>query len=232
MRQREVEIAKGRPTLPEALNDRASDIWEPLLVLAELAGGGWPELARQAAAALSGSAQEPSSPASLLFGDIRAVFEVCQDERLFSRDMVGVLNGLGDRPWREMRRGKPVTEMWLAMQLRPYGIRPKTIWIGSESAKGYERADFEEAFSRYVTAGAGMTNARGPMSKEAPNAKPGLTAERPENAEKQHGEGERHEFHESSRSESIQAQFEMLMDKLLAAASEPETEGEAGDYDI
>ena len=30
--------------------------------------------------------------------------------------------------------------------------RPKTIWIGTESAKGYERADFDDAFRRYLLA--------------------------------------------------------------------------------
>jgi len=204
VREREVEIAKARPTIPEALNDRAGDIWEPLFVLADLAGGEWPEMARQAAVALSGSAQEISSPASCLFGDIRVVFEACNDVRLFSRDMVGVLNGLGDRPWRELRRGKPVTEMWLAMQLRPYGIRPKTIWIGSESAKGYERADFEEAFSRYVPAGAGSSKV--PTADHAENADQEITNESANHAN-------------DSNQTKIQAQFAMLMEKLLAAAS-------------
>src|SRR6478609_7708388 len=32
-------IAKARPAIPSELGDRAADIWEPLLVLADLAGG-------------------------------------------------------------------------------------------------------------------------------------------------------------------------------------------------
>src|SRR6185503_12514756 len=35
-------IAAATPVLPESLNDRAGDIWEPLLALADLAGGVWP----------------------------------------------------------------------------------------------------------------------------------------------------------------------------------------------
>ena len=224
VREREVEIAKARPTIPEALNDRAGDIWEPLFALADLAGGEWPELARQAAVALSGSAQEVSSPASWLFGDIRVVFDACNDVRLFSRDMVGVLNGLGDRPWREMRRGKPVTEMWLAMQLRAYGIRPKTIWIGSESAKGYERADFEEAFSRYVPAGAGSSKSQAPSSKEAPTSNGDETTKRTETDEPAN--------HANNANETkVQAQFAMLMERLLTAANKPVAE-EKAEYDI
>lgn len=154
-------------------------------MLADIAGGDWPELARRAAITLSGSAQETASPAGLLFNDIRFVFEACGDDRIFSRELVGVMNGLGDRPWRELRRGKPLTEMWLAMQLRPYGIRPKTIWIGAESAKGYERPDFDDAFRRYAPPSA----LHPPPSALAP-----------------------------------QAQFALLMEKLLAAANKQGSE--------
>ncbi len=40
--------------------------------------------------------------------------------------------------------------LWLAQQLRPYGVRPKTLWIGGEAAKGYSEEDFTEVFRRYV----------------------------------------------------------------------------------
>jgi len=36
------EIATAKPQLPPELNDRAADIWEPLLVLADLAGATGP----------------------------------------------------------------------------------------------------------------------------------------------------------------------------------------------
>src|SRR5436853_1249408 len=44
------EIAAAEPGIPADLNDRAADIWEPLLALADLAGGEWPQAARAAAA--------------------------------------------------------------------------------------------------------------------------------------------------------------------------------------
>ena len=50
------EIANASPEAPPNMNDRAGDIWEPLLALADLAGRPWPELARQAAVALSANA--------------------------------------------------------------------------------------------------------------------------------------------------------------------------------
>jgi hypothetical protein len=46
-------LAVARPRLPEELSDRQQDVWEPLLAIADLAGGSWPERARAAAVALS-----------------------------------------------------------------------------------------------------------------------------------------------------------------------------------
>jgi Protein of unknown function (DUF3631) len=143
------EIGKARPVLPAVLNDRAGDIWEPLLVLADLAGGDWPQKARQAAEGLTSAAQE-SSPIGALLWDILLMFVKSERDRLFSRWMVAWLNEMPDRPWGEMRKGKAVDERWLAQQLRPYGIRSKTMWIEQEAAKGYENEDFLEVYRRYI----------------------------------------------------------------------------------
>lgn len=142
-------IASSMPELPLGLNDRAGDIWEPLLVLADLAGGAWPEKARQAAVALASNAQE-SSPIGALLLDILVCFVSSKSDRIFSRDLIGYLNEATRRPWSEVRNGKPVTELWLSQQLRPYGIRPRTIWIGEQQAKGYLQADFRDVFRRYI----------------------------------------------------------------------------------
>jgi hypothetical protein len=39
---------------------------------------------------------------------------------------------------------------WLALQLRPYGLRPRTIRIGDNVAKGYVLEEMLEVFERYV----------------------------------------------------------------------------------
>ena len=59
-------IAKAEPEMPAGLTNRSADIWEPLLALADLAGGGWPKLAREAAAGLTARAKEYSPIGSLL----------------------------------------------------------------------------------------------------------------------------------------------------------------------
>jgi hypothetical protein len=143
-------VASARPEIPSSLNDRAADIWEPLFVLADLAGGDWPDRARQAAVALTAAAHDSNPIASLLL-DIYLVFLVYKTERLFSRTLVeGLSARSADRPWSEARNGKQINELWLAQQLRPYGIRPRTIWIGQDHAKGYLLADFHETLQRYV----------------------------------------------------------------------------------
>lgn len=139
-------IRLGKPEVPSGLNDRAADIWEPLLVLAEIAGGDWPKLAREAAVKLSGYAEE-GSPTAELFFNIFLIHIQLETERMFSRELVKHLNAAAERPWEE--GGKPLTELRLSALLRPYEIRPRTVWIGEESAKGYLLADFREVVGRY-----------------------------------------------------------------------------------
>ena len=142
-------IAAATPHLPTALSDRAADIWEPLLALADLAGGHWPETARQAAVGLSVSAQQ-SNPIGSLLLDIFLVFNTRKAERMFTRDLVQSLNGFSDRPWMEVTNGKGITDRELSQQLRPYGIKPKALRIGELLLKGYVLADCLDAFRRYI----------------------------------------------------------------------------------
>jgi hypothetical protein len=149
----EEAIRAARPKAPAGLNNRAADVWEPLFVLADLAGGSWPERARLAAIELSARTEE-RNPINALLSDIMESFSIFQAERLFSRQLLDFLRQHENRPWAEARNGKPVTEIWLSQQLRPYGIRPRTMWIGEHAAKGYMREDFAEVFRRYLPKGA------------------------------------------------------------------------------
>lgn len=142
-------IGRHEPVIPEVLNDRAADIWEPLLTLAELAGRCWPELGRAAAIGLSASAVEQDFTTRLL-ADIEIVFEGYQSEKLFSRELVEGLLRLPERPWRELRRGGAVNELWLAEQLSRFGIHSRTIRIGGAVGRGYYVEDFRDTFGRYL----------------------------------------------------------------------------------
>jgi hypothetical protein len=142
-------IAQLKPQMPTCLNDRAADLWEPLLVLADLAGQGWPERGRKAAEVLTNDGGE-DGPIGSLFMDILLAFVSRKDPRLFSRGIVAALNQRADRPWRQMRNGKEIDELWLARQLAPYGIRSHTLRIEGVAAKGYTEADFVQVFRRYI----------------------------------------------------------------------------------
>src|SRR5262245_62789269 len=61
------------PNVPDLLNDRAADNGRPLLQIADLAGGTWPEDARRAACTLSGEDQDSAVNVELL-RDIRIAF--------------------------------------------------------------------------------------------------------------------------------------------------------------
>jgi putative DNA primase/helicase len=142
-------ITAARPAVPEGLHDRAGDIWEPLLALADLAGGGWPERARAAATGLTVTAQENNPIASLLL-DLLLLFVGGNFEKLQSRTLVEGLNAKEDRPWMALRTGNKIDELWLSRQLRPYGVRPKMLWMEGRTARGYCKEDFGEVFRRYI----------------------------------------------------------------------------------
>lgn len=139
---------------PSKLNDRAADNWRPLLAIADLAGGEWPELARQAAITVSGSSvNDDSSEREMLLADIRRVFQARKTDRLFSANVVSALVEMEDRPWPEWKRGLPLSAASLASLLKSFGIHPKKLRQGSETKQGYERKAFSDAFSRYLPAG-------------------------------------------------------------------------------
>ena len=52
--------ATFEPEMPAGITDRNADCWEPLLAIADVAGGDWPEQAREAAKYLTGAAGDES----------------------------------------------------------------------------------------------------------------------------------------------------------------------------
>jgi hypothetical protein len=138
------------PGIPEKLNDRAADVWEPLLAIADMAGRKWPAWARQSAIALSGdSVQEDDSLGVTLLKDIRRVFTDKRVDRLFSVDLVSALVEFEESPWLDIR-GKPLNTGKLAKMLKPFNIKPRQIRIVASNLKGYLKEDFIDAWERYA----------------------------------------------------------------------------------
>ena len=139
------------PEMPDSLSDRGQDNWRALVAIADAIGHGWGEKVRQAAVALDGDGigDEPSAGVMLL-SDIIEAFEDRGTDRLSSADIVQGLNDMDDRPWPEWRRGKPMTQNSVSKLLKPFGIAPKKIRFHNDTARGYDRADIQEACRRYV----------------------------------------------------------------------------------
>jgi hypothetical protein len=106
-------------------------------------------MARQSAVALTASAQEHSPISALLFA-MALQFARVKDGRITSREMVASLNDSPDRPWAAMRNAAKISEIWLSEQLRPYGLRPRTLRFGATTARGYIGEEFKEVFRRYI----------------------------------------------------------------------------------
>lgn len=142
------------PALPSNAHNRLADNWRPLFAVATVAGGDWPARAAAAFAKLTRNADaDAQGIATMLLADIRRVFTEAQTGRMFSKSLVEMLCGMTDRPWPEARKGKPITETWLARRLHDFGLTSRTIRIHDDRAKGYELADFTDAFARYLPAG-------------------------------------------------------------------------------
>ena len=71
-----------------------------------------------------------------------------KDDRLPTDQLLHRLQELPEAPWNSIR-GKPLDDRGLAGRLRKYEIRPKTVRIGDHTPRGYERADFADAWGRY-----------------------------------------------------------------------------------
>ena len=148
-------LRAAEPKMPDGLNDRAADAWEPLVVVADLAGGDWPSRVRIAALALSGdglAAGEDDDIDTMLLSDVRDAFTNDGADRFSSETLTNHLTGLEGRPWAEWKNGRPLTKLQLSRRLKKYGVASDALDFGGDEGrlKGYRREDFEDAFARYL----------------------------------------------------------------------------------
>jgi hypothetical protein len=143
------EMTEARPSMPDGIEDRNADMWEPLLAIADAAGEGWAKRARGAAVTLVAAAadREPSLGIRLL-SDLRDIFG--QVEQMTTAIILDRLHGLPEAPWNDLK-GKQLNDRGLAFRLREYGVKSRTLNLGGESrAKGYAREDLYDAWKRYL----------------------------------------------------------------------------------
>ncbi|MEV4974864.1 DUF3631 domain-containing protein [Streptomyces scopuliridis] len=143
------------PEMPEGVTDRPADVWEPLLAVADAAGGHWPKRARAACLQLVKAAQadDKGSLGIRLLTDLRDHIMVGVD-RLPTIAVIDRLNALDDAPWADMG-GKPLDSRRLSRMLHDYmtadntPITSRNIRTSGGVLKGYYSEDLHDAWTRY-----------------------------------------------------------------------------------
>ncbi|MGP5403250.1 DUF3631 domain-containing protein, partial [Pseudomonas helleri] len=145
-------IGDARPDPIQGLNDRANDCWEPLLAIADAAGGHWPKSARHAAIVLHGLEGDTPSIGIELLQDVKTMFDDKRASKIFSSELLDTLIADDEAPWATWNRGKPISPRQLAGKLAEFEIKSKDVRMGNVVKKGYEKGFFEEAWTRYLPA--------------------------------------------------------------------------------
>ncbi len=144
------QVRQARPPLPYSLNDRAQDNWEPLLAIAMTAGGDWLRIGTTAALKLSGGESASQTIGVELLSDIQEIFEGKEVDRISTIELIKTLCDDDEKTWATYNRGKWISPRQVAKKLKGYGIQSKTIRIGIDTPKGYDKEQFAEAFLRYI----------------------------------------------------------------------------------
>ncbi len=136
------------------VEDRAADTWEPLVIVADLAGGPWPDRARQACArmvAAETQAEEDNPGGARILADIRRIFFARREPDSLTTDRPARPTALGPRGAMggvRPRRACPPRD--LGSLLREFGIVSGNVRIADGTQrKGYTRGKFLDAWRRY-----------------------------------------------------------------------------------
>lgn len=128
------------------LEDRAADVWEPLVMVADLAGGQWPSWARAAAKQLTaeGEDDEDDSESVRLLHDLYSIFHsTLKSDFAPTEVLLQNLRGLEESPWRD----SDLNAHRVGALLKVFGIRSTRDSSGAK--RGYRQASFVDAWARY-----------------------------------------------------------------------------------
>jgi hypothetical protein len=152
-----------RPTLPQELSDRQMDICAPLLAIADLAGGDWPQKVRKAVTKLCTSGDTVISIGVQLLTDIKRIFDETGLDKIATKELLEKLVEIEESPWPLMFEDAlkhdrlRTAAAKLAKRLKPYKapggerIEPRSIKLPDGSVqRGYHRDDFKLAWKRYL----------------------------------------------------------------------------------
>lgn len=148
------QLEDAWPALPDSIQDRDADVWEPLVAIADAAGGDWPVMARTAAERMVADAKnKPATLGIRLLADIRTAMH--GRDRISTVELLSALCAMETAPWASIK-GEPIDSRFLARTLGKYEIDTNnTLKISGQAVKGYARHHFADAWDRYLPAPAG-----------------------------------------------------------------------------
>lgn len=137
-------ILEDWPDMPDGVDGRPAELWEPLLMVANAAGGHWPETALAACRELALGSQD-NAPEELplsqqLLADLRTVFG--SEAKLSTVKIVRRLYDLPGAPWRQLWPNEASAPRELSALLGD-GVRPVKVRDGEQSLRGYDRRSLE-----------------------------------------------------------------------------------------
>ena len=151
------------PATPSGFHNRRRANWKMLLAIAERAGGEWKAAAWKAALAIEAVHEtfDPSIGVQLLQA-IRDAFAEQATDRITSEVLVAGLTSDQTGPWASYGKSqKPISQNGVARLLKPFGIKPRTVrFPASNTAKGYHRSWFNDAFDRHLPPSGAKTGIR------------------------------------------------------------------------
>jgi len=141
-------MAGSWPHMPPGVTDRPADVWEPLLAVADAAGGPWPGRARAACTWLvRDNADRGISLGIRLLADLRGIFG---DERAMTTgDILTRLHELDTAPWDDIK-GAPLDARGLSRLLGAYDVEPVKVKVNGRSLQGYRADQLADAWARYL----------------------------------------------------------------------------------
>lgn len=149
----DTRLGDAQPDMPDGVTDRSAEIWEPLLAIADTAGGHWPTTARNACKHFVFEAgPQPTSRGIRLLADLREIFTRAGTERMRTTDILPALCDLDEAPWGDLD-GKPLDARRLARLLDRFSVKPGLFKLNGEPMKGYRTSGehgLTDAWDRYL----------------------------------------------------------------------------------
>lgn len=136
--------------IPEGIEHRMLECAEPIVQIADAAGGRWPGAIRAALAELllgDSSQPEPMSLTDSLLVSLKAVF--ADQEKMSTVELIDGLYELPGSEWRKLWPNREAAPRELSFMLAPKGIGPVRVRFGDLTVRGYRAADLAPLWDEF-----------------------------------------------------------------------------------